>query len=75
MRRLVALSGLTGLAVVVVGLVLGGWLGAGLVLLVAAGIVVTLVGSWSRLSLNDRLMRIAVVALLLALALVRAVPR
>lgn len=74
-RRLVVLSGVAGLAVVAVGLVIGGWLGGALVALVAVGIVATAAGSWSQLSLNDRLMRVAVVVLLIALALVRAFPR
>lgn len=74
-RRLVVLSGLVGLGVVILGLVIGGWIGAGLVLLIAAAIALTLAASWTRLSLNDRMMRLAVVVLLVALALVRALPR
>lgn len=74
-RRLVVLSGVCALAVVAIGLIVGGWLGASLVGGVAVGIAVTAAGSWSRLSLNDRLLRVAVVLLLIALALVRAVPR
>lgn len=74
-RRLVVISGLVGLGAVVLGLVVGGWFGAGLVLLIAAAIALTLAGSWTRLSLNDRMMRLAVVVLLVALALVRALPR
>lgn len=74
-RRLVAISGLVGLAVTVLGLAMGGWAGAALVALVAAGIAQPLVTGWGRLSLNDRLLRIAVVTLLVGLAVVRALPR
>lgn len=74
-RRLVVLSGVTALVVVAIGLIVGGWLGAVLVGLVAVGIAGTAARSWSRLSLNDRLLRVAVLLLLIALALVRAIPR
>lgn len=69
------MSGAAALAVVVAGLLVGGWIGAALVLLIAAGIAATTLGAWPRLSLNDRLMRVAVVVLLVALAVVRAFPR
>lgn len=74
-RRLGAATAIAALAVAVLGVVIGGWVGATLVLLVAGGIATTLLSSWSRLSLNERLMRVAVVLLLVALALVRAIPR
>lgn len=74
-RRLVVVSGLVGVAIVLVGVVIGGWVGAALIGAIAGGIAVTAIGSWSRLSLNDRLMRVAVVLFLIAVALVRAFPR
>ncbi|WP_162872812.1 hypothetical protein [Austwickia chelonae] len=74
-QRLVAVAGASGLAVVVVGLVVGGWPGAVVVGLFITGLLVHLVRSWRWIGLNDKLIRIAVVALLAALAVVRAFPR
>lgn len=72
---MVVIVGLAALALAIIGLVLGGWAGAVLVFAIAGGIAATLAGSWPRLSLNDRLMRVAVTVLLVGLALVRAIPR
>lgn len=74
-RRAVVITGLVGVAVALAGLVIGGWVGFALVALVAAGIAAALARSWPRLSRNDRLIRLAVVVLLVGLALVRAMPR
>ncbi|WP_074788444.1 hypothetical protein [Austwickia chelonae] len=74
-QRLVALAGASGLVVVLLGLVVGGWPGAVVVGLFVAGIVLHLVHSWRWLGLNNKLIRIAVIVLLTALAVVRAVPR
>ncbi len=74
-RRAVVITGLVGVAVALAGLVIGGWVGFALVTAVAAGIGAALMRSWARLSRNDRMIRLAVVALLVGLALVRAIPR
>ncbi|MEP7161580.1 MAG: hypothetical protein ABI746_10820, partial [Dermatophilaceae bacterium] len=74
-RKTVVATGVIGLALALTGLILGGWVGFLLVAVVAAGIGSALARSWSRLSANDRLIRLAVLALLAALALVRALPR
>ena len=74
-RRAIVVTGLVGVAVTLAGLVIGGWVGFAMVALVAAGIAAALARSWPRLSRNDRMIRLAVLLLVLALALIRAVPR
>lgn len=74
-RRAVVVTGLIGLALSIAGLILGGWVGFVLVAAVAAGIGSALARTWSRLSTNDRWIRLAMLTLLLALAVVRALPR
>ncbi len=74
-RRVVVVTGLIGLTLSLAGLILGGWVGFILVAAVSVGIGSALARAWPRLSTNDRWIRVAVLTLLLALALVRALPR
>ena len=63
------------LGALAIGLWLGGPVGGGLVLAVAAVMIVAVAVGWRVLTVPERLLRVAVAVLVLALALVRLFPR
>lgn len=63
------------LALLAVGLWLGGPVGAGMLLLVAAVMLAGLAVAWGGLPTPERLLRFAAAFLVIALALVRMFPR
>lgn len=75
LRRATVISAALALAVVVVGIVLGGYVGAALLLLVAMSVLATLVRPSTPMPLTDRMLRLAIAVLLVGVAVVRAVPR